>query len=90
MLTTADITAGYRNDNWEGFGYLGERRNQLAEGRSVDAADAMVLAAANKAGMDEVLFFQWLNSKNGRWFGDCVFGNNGLHAERYVPGQGQF
>ncbi len=88
MLTTADILAGYTNDEWEGFGYLGERRNQLAEGDglAVDKADAFALAAANKAGLDAAAFFEWMNSKNGRWFGDCMFGNDGRHAERYAPG----
>jgi hypothetical protein len=88
MLTTADIILGYQNDEWEGFGYLGERRHQ--DEAAVVEADRVALAAANKAGLDAEQFFYWLNSKNGRWFGDCMFGANGQHAERYVPGQGQF
>lgn len=85
MLTTANIEAGYRNEEWEGFGYLGERRNQVAEGRSVEEADAKVLADANALGLTEGQLFEWMNSKLGRWFGDCMFGNQGQHADRYAP-----
>ena len=85
MLTTADLDNMYRNDEWEGFGYLGERRNQVAEGRSVEEADARVLADANVHGLTAEELFTWANSKNGRWFGDCMFGANGQHADRYLP-----
>lgn len=84
MLTVETIEAAYRNEEWEGFGYLGERRDRDAG--LVAAADEKALAAANAAGMDEARFFIWLNSKLGRWFGDCMFGAAGQHADRYAPG----
>jgi hypothetical protein len=89
MFTTADLEKMYRNDNWEGFGYLGERRNAIEAGRSVEEADAQALAEANVQGLTEQELFDWANSKNGRWYGDCMFGSNGRHAERYLPGQPQ-
>jgi hypothetical protein len=88
-LTQANIEYAYNREEWLGFGYLGERENAHAEGKDVSAADAAALAAANKAGLTGEQFFYWLNSKNGRWFGDCWFGANGQHAERYAPGQPQ-
>ncbi len=89
MLTTADILAGYTNDEWEGFGYLGERRNQAAEGRSTVEADEMVLADANKAGMTAEALFEWANSRSGRYFGDCMFGGLPQHAPSLLPSQGR-
>jgi hypothetical protein len=95
MLTTADLEAMYRNDEWEGFGYLGGRRNALsnedpespAQPERVAEADAKALAEANRLGMTAEDLFEWANSKAGRWYGDCMFGGAGRHAERYLPGQ---
>jgi hypothetical protein len=95
MLTTADLEAMYRNDEWEGFGYLGGRRNALsnedpespAQPERVAEADAKALAEANRLGMTAEQLFEWANSKMGRWYGDSMFGANGQHAERYLPGQ---
>ena len=88
-LTTANIEYAYRNGEWLGFGYLGERRNAAEEGKDVSAADAKALEAANRAGLTGAEFFEWLNSKNGRWYADCMFGAYGQHADEYLPGQPQ-
>lgn len=94
MLTTQDIENMYSNPEWEGFGYLGERRNELdPEGRHsaeyaaglVAKADAMALSQANQYGLTLEQLFAWANSKRGRWYGDCWFGSNGQHAARYLP-----
>ena len=85
MLTTADLDRMYRNDEWEGFGYLGERRHQTQEAR--DAADTKVLAEANRLGLTADQLFEWANSRPGRWYGDCMFGANGQHADDYLPGK---
>lgn len=85
-LTTADLDRLERHDDWEGFGYLGERRHAAAKGIDTAAADAKAIAAANAAGMDLEALFVWANNKTGRWYGDCMFGANGSHAEKYLPG----
>jgi hypothetical protein len=82
-LTTADIERMTQDENWFGYGYLGERRHATAE--QVAAADAKALDAANRIGLTYEQMFEWANSKVGRWFGDCMFGANGRHAEKYVP-----
>ena len=89
MLTTADLDSMYRNDEWEGFGYLGGRRIATAEGKlaEVTEADARVLADANVNGLTAEELFAWANSKKGRWFADCMFGANGQHADRYLPSE---
>lgn len=84
-LTTADIERMYDHEDWAGHGYLFERSYQ-DDAEKVAAADAWALAAANEAGMTFEQMFEWANSKPGRWFGDCVFGGNGHHAEKYLPG----
>lgn len=84
-LTTADIERMHDHENWHGFGYLGERSYQ-DDAEKVAAADAKALDAANRLGLTYEQLFDWANSKVGRWFGDCMFGSNGRHAEKYVPG----
>ena len=88
-LTTDDLDRMTGDDRWLGFGYLGERRNHLAEGRDVSAADHRALNEANAKALTYNELFEWANSKNGRWYGDCMFGANGQHAEQYLPGQPQ-
>jgi hypothetical protein len=83
MFTTADLDKMYRNDEWLGFGYLGERRNHTDA--EVEAADAKALEDANNNSLTAEELFDWANSKDGRWYGDCMFGNNGNHADRYLP-----
>jgi hypothetical protein len=89
MLTTADFEKMFANPEWEGFGYLGERTREDREDL-VAAADAQVLADANEMGLTAEQLFVWANSKAGRWFGDCVFGGHGQHAERYLPSANLF
>lgn len=87
-LTIAHLDHMESDDRWEGFGYLGERRNQRLAGRGTEAADIKALRAANAAGLDYQGLFAWANSKDGRWYGDCMFGANERHAEKYLPGTG--
>ena len=60
------------DDAWLGFGYLGERSHQDAALR--DFADTFVYDVT--ADWTDAELFAWANSKDGRWFGDCVFGGN--------------
>ena len=70
-ITKADISAGYNSPNWNGSGYLGERRNALGNPQAIARADARLLREANAAGWTHEQFFAWLNSENGRWYGDA-------------------
>lgn len=78
-LTIDDILAGYSNDEWCGWGYLGERNSEESE-RGCDSprlatADKVVIKVANELEWDRETLFEWLNSKPGRWFCDTAFGN---------------
>ena len=88
-LTTEDFDKMTTNEMWLGFGYLGERRNAREAGHDTTAADESAIAEANRLGLTAEELFEWANSKNGRWYGDCWFGANGQHAELYAPGQPQ-
>ena len=81
-LTTTHLVNMTTNVEWGGFGYIGERERN---GEDTTAADAMLLEAANHQGMTEEQLFDWANTKAGRWYGDCWFGANGQHAEKYLP-----
>ena len=71
-------------DDFLGFGYIGERRNWIAEGMDTSAADALALDMA--AGCSDDALFAWANSKDGRWFADCALGSNDLEmARRFGP-----
>lgn len=95
--TIADLNAMTERDEWLGFGYLGERRildsaKEEPEEFDLDIVTNMVAEAdmravddANEHGLTLDQLFDWANSKYGRWYGDCMFGNNGLHAEKYLP-----
>lgn len=84
-LTTETLNKMMQNDDWAGFGYVGERRNHLDNTELVARADGMLLDHAESRQMTEEQLFQWANSKHGRWYGDCWFGANGQHAEKYLP-----
>lgn len=80
-LTVADIEAGYENPGWLGFGYLGDRQRAkaaLASGDwtvdNIEEADAMALRIANEKGWTAERFFEWLNSRDARWFADIMLG----------------
>lgn len=84
QLTTADIEAGYANDEWLGFGYLGERSHRTRSEQ--DRGDAFLLryAAERRWTRDEL--FTFANSRDGRWFGDLVFGGwDDAEVERQAP-----
>lgn len=86
VLASQRIVALEKNEEWGGFGYLGERRhvhqsivssewpdtmwNRIAE------ADAFVILRAGKNGWDDDLLFEWANSRAGRHFADEVFGRD--------------
>lgn len=76
QLSTTDIEAGYENEAWQGWGYLGERQRQAdsAGPEWVAQADEIALRLANEQQLTAGEFFAWLNSKNGRYFGDLAFG----------------
>ncbi len=85
-----------RDDRWLGFGYLGERRNELestdeealARPDLVAAVDALVLAYATEQGWTADDLFTWANSKLGRWFADSMFGTTGSTLEaRFAQAQ---
>ena len=77
-LTTATLDAMYADEEWLGYGYL-----------DVAAADAMVLDYANANDWTERDLFAWANSKDGRWFADCVLGSGitDQHAPQYLRKQ---
>lgn len=71
-LATQDIEAGYENEEWLGFGYLGSRR-YLNDADRI-AADRHILREANRLGWTADEFFAWMNSKYGRWMCDGYAG----------------
>lgn len=77
-LTQADITRGYEDERWLGWGYLGGR-NHLSEVEQI-GADTLVLTYANAHGWDYEALFVWMNSKPGRWFADDPNGIHGQHC----------
>lgn len=94
MLTLDDITAGYENPEWGGFGYLGARCSALTSTDPdcppvpdlVAEADAHLLAEANARGWTEADLFDWLDSKRGRWYGDVWFGGSTPEdRKRHLP-----
>lgn len=84
-----------QNDAWLGFGYIGERQNQQRNvldeeiGEEafarLESADEMLLNRANELKLTEAQLFDWANSKQGRWYGDCWFGCAGQYAEQQLP-----
>lgn len=86
-LTAADLDHMETDERWLGWGYLGERARAFENGRDIEEADTRALAAANAEGLDYEALFEWANSKYGRWYGDCMFGAGGQHAEMYLPGE---
>jgi len=72
-----------KDERWLGFGYLGERRHQNHQPQT--EADLLALETAIGRGLTYGQMFTWANSKYGRWYGDCMFGCNGQHANEYLP-----
>ena len=92
--TIADLNAMENNPEWLGFGYLGTRRDAADNtDPEVPATDPIVIAEADMKALDDAnahgltadQLFDWANSKYGRWYGDCMFHNDGRHAEQYLP-----
>lgn len=84
-LTTADLDAFEQHDEWLGYGYIGARKNAIEAAMSeepgftaerIAVADEMVLFHANRLGWSRERFFEWANSKAGRWTGDVLLGSN--------------
>lgn len=93
-LTIDDIEAGYDNPEWGGYGYLSEREHAgrtRAGAAQMALADAAILEEANSRGWTPAQFFYWLNSKDGRWFGEEALGRAGVsiikaaHYAKDVP-----
>ena len=83
-LTVQDLDLMKNEDEWLGYGYLGERDNvhygvQSGERKATDAArmdavDQMVIAHANANGFTYEELFTWANHANGRHFVDRMLG----------------
>ncbi len=91
----ADLFDTFEADpRWLGYGYLRQRINvrdddpemgPLAEREAlVVAADARVLAYAAEHGGTRETLFRWAISKEGRWFGDAVFGGDEADMDRAI------
>lgn len=80
-LTTADIDRMTNDDRWLGWGYLGERERN--SGPAQHATDQRVIEFANHRGLTYDELFAWANSKDGRWFGDVMFGGAGAFEARW-------
>lgn len=82
-LTTDNIEAGYDDDKWQGFGYLGAREGAIqsieagewnGDLANIAAADQAVLDHANAKGWSTGRLFAFLNGRAGRHFADTAFG----------------
>lgn len=74
-ITTATIEAMYDNNEWSGFGYLGERQRNSHKVELVKQADALLIEHATKEGWTEEELFWFCNSRSGRRYGDLAFGS---------------
>jgi len=83
MLTLKDLEAVAEDENYAGWGYIHERQFFSAE--QVAVADAKVLDHFNDMELNYFDLFNWANSKNGRWFGDAMFGCAGKGADSLLP-----
>ncbi len=80
LLTVADLDALLQDPRWGGYGYLGERNAFFATYgmsavKQIEAADRFVLTRANGHRWDEAQLARWVNSKDGRWCGEVLFGS---------------
>lgn len=73
-----------RDDDWKGWGYLGERERNADHANRADA-DAFVIAYATSHNWTDADLFTWANSRNGRKFGDLAFGGWDNWAEMAEP-----
>jgi hypothetical protein len=63
------------NDEWCGFGYLGERRHNFHKPELLEQADNLLLEFANDNAWTEAELFIFCNSTSGRYNGDVAFGS---------------
>lgn len=92
------IVALEKRDDWQGYGYLGERRHLDAAVVSrewpdtmwnrLGEADLMVIVSAAHNGWDDDRLFEWANSKQGRHFADEVFGDDSADVARAATRNG--
>ena len=82
-MFTTDVFAQFERDpRWGGFGYLFERDRTLTctdpgarrDPARVAVADARIVAEANARGWTAEELFEWVNSREGRFFADRALG----------------
>ena len=73
--TRSTINAMHDNDEWCGFGYLGERRHNFHKPELLEQADNLLLEFANDNAWTEAELFIFCNSTSGRYYGDVAFGS---------------
>lgn len=75
VLTVEDINAAYGDDNWGGYGYLGERKNHyFTKMAKANLGDQLLLEDLNERGLSKTELFYFCDSRIGRHYGDLVFG----------------
>ena len=86
MITRHDITRGYKNPDWMGFGYLGARLHLNAADRR--ESDSFAIYEANRRHWSKQTFFGWMNSASGRHFADYGTAASRLHFRQWVDSTG--
>lgn len=91
-FTIQSIEDMKQNEEWGGYGCLGERdnvRDSVKSGerpaedlQKVAETDAKIVEYANARGVSEAQLFDWLNSRNGRHFADQMFGWPGTTEQK--------
>jgi len=80
---TRKFDAMMSHDDWQGYGYLGERDNAKTDtdpgsripAERIDNTDRKLVEYAAIHGVSDDTLFEWANSKSGRWFADMSFGD---------------
>lgn len=82
-LTIEDVIAA--SERSDGFGYTGERALAIAKAGALGATicDEVIAHEASKAGWSHWDLLDWVNSKNGRHFGEAFFNGDPASAARY-------
>lgn len=87
-LTVQDLADMVNDDEWLGWGYLGERNSMIngnvTQRKLAERTDRAVVQFANVHGWTRDELFTWANSKPGRWLGDVVFGGHGSFTSRWA------
>lgn len=79
LHTAADLDAMTENPEWQGFGYIGGRRNLDDTARRL--ADEIVLDFAFRHGWSTDDLFAWANSRSGRHYADAMDGAHVIAAD---------